>query len=87
MEFAVVLENDENGRKMKNTNQMKKYMQNVGLHASEDMEQIADEKLPSEEIESREPIGEKTRNKTTRHWDDSPSKRETNETPKTAKQV
>ena len=56
---AVVVENDENGRKMKNTNQMKKYMQNVGLHASEDMEQIADEKLPSEEIESRELIGEK----------------------------
>ena len=56
---AVVIENDENGRKMRKTNQMKKYVQNVGLHASEDMEQIAEnEKLPSEEIESSEPIGE-----------------------------
>ena len=61
---AVVIENDENGRKMRNTNQMKKFVQNEDLHANEDMEQNAeDEKLPSEEIESSEPIGKQPETK------------------------
>ena len=61
---AVVIENDENGRKMRNTNQMKKFVQNEDLHANEDMEQNAeDEKLPSEEIESIEQIGEQPETK------------------------
>ena len=56
---TVVIENDENGRKMRNTNQMKKFMQNEDQNANKDMEQFAeDEKLPSEAIESSKQIGE-----------------------------
>ena len=61
---AVVIENYENGRKMRNTNQLKKFVQNEDLHANENMEQNAeDEKLPSKEIESIEQIGEQPETK------------------------
>ena len=48
---------------MRITNQKKKFVQNEDLHANEHMEQNADEKLPSEEIESSKPIGEQPETK------------------------